>query len=100
MIRNQSGRLAEDLLDTTLRAEEQRIKRQKPGRKVLQKGGVITVEQARKQLKQQQSYDTKDLERRMKRLTIGQKKQWKRVLNELQEFVQEPHWNTHVSTLF
>jgi hypothetical protein len=99
-IRNSSGALAEELLEATITAEEARKKRQAGSRRIVQKGGVITVANARRKIQQEAVYDVKDLSRRIKKLTVRQKRRWQEVLKEFMGFVEEPYWAAHIPTSF
>jgi hypothetical protein len=80
--------LTEDLLDRTQLAEEARERRKRVGRKVIQKGGVINVGEARQRIRWRENYTLSPLRQRYKRMPNRYRKGYQSVMKQLKSYVK------------
>jgi hypothetical protein len=90
LIRNSAASLTEELLDQTQLAEEARERRKKVSRKVIQKGGTITVSEARKRVRWRQNLTLSPMRQRYKNIPVRLRKRYGRVMEQLKSRVQDP----------
>lgn len=83
LIRNSIATLTEDLLDRTQLAEEARDRRKKVGRKVIQKGGVIKVGEARRRINWRENYSLSPMRKRYKKMPARIRKGYQGVMRQL-----------------
>ena len=101
LARNASAQLTERLLETTQFAEESRERRKRVPKRVIQKGGVIEINEARKQIRWTHNYNYDALKQRHKLIRMHHRKRQKSLMKELVEFVEKPNWRTNtVHTLW
>jgi hypothetical protein len=84
LLRNTNAVLIEELLDRTQLAEDAKEKRKLAGRKVIQKGGVMKVSEARRRIQWREGYTLDFIRKRMKKIPAAFKKRYQKVMEELE----------------
>jgi hypothetical protein len=101
LARNASAELTDRLLETTQLAEESRERRKRVPRRVIQRGGVIKVHEARKQIRWTHNYNCDALKQRHKLIRMHHRKRQQTLMKELVQFMEKPQWRTNtVHTLW
>jgi DDE superfamily endonuclease len=90
LARNASAQLTEKLLETTQLAEENRQSRKQVTKRVIQKGGVIEIQEARKQIQWARNYNYDALKQRHKLIRKRHRKRQQTLMKELTKFAETP----------
>jgi heterodisulfide reductase subunit A-like polyferredoxin len=89
LARNASAELTDRLLETTQLAEKSRERRKRVPRRVIQKGSVIEVHEARKQIRWTHNYNYNALKQRHKLIRMHHRKRQQRLMKELVQFIEK-----------
>lgn len=92
LARNSSAALAEQFLEGTQLAEESRERRKKVARKQIQKGGVISINEARKQIRWSHNYNLDAIKARHKNIRQYHRKAQRRVNKDIEAFGEVSQW--------
>jgi hypothetical protein len=101
LARNASAELTNRLLETTQLAEESRERRKRVTKRVIQKGGVIEVHEACKQIRWTHNYNCNALKQRHKLIRMHHRKRQQTLMKKLVQFTEKPQWRRNtVHTLW